>query len=171
VPLLHLHPSQPYGGHTFPDPSGVPIKGKTLQEMLDAIALYRANNGLPSGNPEKEVEAHYRVVHPHLVTPVGSTRDATEDPVARWLARVWRNPPKEKEFIEAEPLRTRLATCAACEHYVADHAFDADARRRLTILGVGHVTDFGACRAHHWACGLAALIPRHSADPVKGCWA
>lgn len=169
--LIHDHASQPYGGHSYPDPSGVTLTDKTIPGLLAKIRLYRANNGLAAGSPEADLEAHYRVVHPHLVSVVGATPTATEDPVARWLNRIWRTPPKEKEFVETLPYNDRLATCAECPHYEAIHPYSTDDKRRLIILAAGRISDHGICKIHHWPVGLAALIAQHDTEDVDGCWA
>ncbi len=139
---------------------------------MTAIVEFRSTNGFPAGNPEAELEVIYRATNPHLVTKVGVTPVAEEDPVARWVARLWRLPPKEKDFAESETTRVRLETCVTCPHYAAEHSYDAGTARRLAILSHGRMTDFAACDAHHWALGLAALIqsPETQVD-AEGCWA
>jgi hypothetical protein len=169
MPLVFDHASQPFGGHSYPDPSGVTLKGKTARELLANITTYRRNNGIAIGSPEADVEAHYRVVHPHLVS--GETKQPAADPVERWLNRIWRTPPQPKNFVEAEPLSKRLDQCRACPHYAKDHAYSAESSRRLIILGVGNVTDFAACKVRHWPVGLAALMPTHDVEALEGCWA
>lgn len=170
--LVFDHASSPPGGYTFLDPSGVRQSGKDLRELIANISAYRATNGLPPGNPHAELEAIYKVEHPHLVTKVGVAPVVHEDPIARWVNRLWRLPPKEKDFAESETTRARLETCAACQYYAPIHKFDITTNRRLTILSVARMTDFGACKAHHWAPGMAALMqePETQVD-AEGCWA
>jgi hypothetical protein len=172
VPLIHDHPQSPPGGYPFTDPSGVSFQKDNLRLLLSAIRDFRATNGLPPGNPEAEVEAAYKTLYPWLITRVGTTPIANEDPVARWVGRQWRLPPKEKDFAESETVRTRLETCTACPHYTPEHSYDAGTARRLTILSVARMQDFSACRAHAWSVGLASLIqkPETQVD-AEGCWA
>lgn len=171
MPLLYDHPQSPPNGYTFTDPSGVPLKRDTLRLLLAAIAEFRTTNGLPPGNPAAEVEADYRVRFPWLVTKVGTVPEVTEDPVSRWVNRLWRLPPKEKDFAESETVRVRLETCVACPHYAPEHSYDAGTARRLTILSVARMQDFSACRAHAWAVGLAALIDHPETQvSVDDCW-
>lgn len=148
------------------------IKADSLAKLLTAVATFRATNGLPVGQPAQEVEAYYAIHHPWLITKVGTAPVAHEDPVARWVNRQWRTPPKERDFAESETVRSRLETCATCEYYATAHKFDADTLRRLTVLGVGRITDFSACKAQHWAVGLAALIQTPETQvEVEQCWA
>ena len=77
-----------------------------------------------------EVEADYKVRYPWLVSKVGETPVAKEDPVATWLNRAWRSPVKEREFIESVPLGERLSTCANCQFYESSWPYAAEARRR-----------------------------------------
>lgn len=171
MPLIHDHAQQPPGGHDFIDPSGVRLHAERLSDLLTKIAAYRRANGLAAGDPAKEVEADYIVRYPWLVTKVGTTVAAKEDPIARWINRQWRLPVKERDFAESTVTAGRLARCAECEYYSPDHPYDAEARRRLTILGFGRVTDEAACSVHHWAVGLAALHQNpESPHRPEGCW-
>jgi hypothetical protein len=172
MPLIQDHPRVPPGGHRFPDSSGFTIRAKSIPELLGTIALYRTQNALPPGDPAREVEQFYAMEFPWLISNVGTTPMVAADPVNRWLLRQWRNPPKEKEFAESENTSTRMAICRNCEHYVPEHPFTKDDNRRLIILGAGKLKTMGACRVHHWACGLAVLIEKPgAATPVENCWA
>lgn len=172
MPLLFDHPQSPPGGYSFPDPSGVLLKADNLRGLLGRIASFRATNGFAPGNPAVELETYCKANHPWLVTKVGINPVGYEDPVARWINRMWTTPPKEREFSDAEIVRVRLDTCAACPHYSSFHPFSLNSRRRLEILGVGHIKDHGACKVHHWAVGLAALVNAPEVKiPVEGCWA
>lgn len=172
MPLILDHPRQPSGGHRYPDWSGFTIKAKSIPELLTAIASYRTQNALPPGDPAREVEQFYAMEFPWLISSVGQTPAAIVDPVNRWILRQWRNPPKEKEFAESVNTATRMAVCQNCEHYVPEHPFSADDNRRLIILGAGKLKTMGACRVHHWACGLAVFIEKPDVTvPIEGCWA
>lgn len=169
MPLIYDHPRQPPGGPYFVDPSGHTIRNESLEGLIKEIARYRTINGLPAGNPEKEVEQFYAVKFPWLITNVGTTPVATEDPVARWLNRAWRSP--IKDWAEAETVEARASTCEACKHYAPMHRFDSDSMRRLMVLGAGRLRPMGACKAHLWACGLAILpYKQEAALHVDGCW-
>lgn len=172
MPLIFDHAQVPPGGYSFPDPSGVVLRSDGLKPLLGKIAQFRSTNGFPPGNPALEVEAYCLIHHPWLVTKVGAVSPVTEDPVARWINRLWLTPPKEHAFTESVIQDERLAVCAQCPHYVPSHPYSLQSRRRLTILGVGHIKDFGACKAHHWPVGLAALISSPGGEPVSGvdCW-
>jgi len=169
MPLIFDHPRSPVGGHSFLDPSGVLIRADKLMELPAKIASYRSVNGLAAGNPEAEIEAKYAVDNPWLVSKVGTTPVVQEDPIARWLNRAWRMP--IKDWAESETVNARLGTCVACEHYAPDHPFSAEATRRLLVMGAGKLRTAGACKVHHWACGLAALAQAPESDlRVEGCW-
>lgn len=171
MPLILDHAQQPPGGHSFKDASGVLLRDDTLPGLLSKLTRFRQLNGLPAGNPAAEVEADYKVRYPWLVSKVGETPVAKEDPVATWLNRAWRSPVKEREFIESVPLGERLSTCAKCQFYESSWPYTAETRRRMTILGFGRVTDEGVCAVHHWPVGLAALYPKPTTDyRPEGCW-
>lgn len=171
MPLIFDHPQSPPQGYDFIDPSGVRLAAGNLRKLLVAISEFRSVNGMPAGNPEREVESDYAIRHPWLITKTGVTLETAEDPVSRWISRLWRMPPKEKDFAESETTRIRLERCPACPHYAPEHSYDATSARRLTILSHARMTDFSACKAHHWAIGLAALLERPETQvDAEGCW-
>lgn len=168
--LLLDHARPIPGGPSFLDPSGYLVRAKSISELLAAIASYRKNNGLPAGNPAREVETRFAVDYPWLISNTGTTPEVIQDPVARWLNRAWKSP--IKDWAESETVIARLNTCLACEHYAPDHPFDGDSKRRLIILGAGRLKEAGACKVHHWACGLAILDRTPGVvTGVEGCWA
>ncbi len=142
----------------------------SLRILLDSITSYRAQNGQPPGNPEAEVERYYKVKYPWLITNVGTTPVAIEDPVARWVNRAWKSP--VRDWAESETVNARLSTCLGCEHYDPDRTFDAEATRRIVIMGAGQLRTAGACKVHHWPIGLAILAREQPVSSrVEGCWA
>jgi len=170
VTLILDHPREPPEGHYYPDPSAYTVRAKSLRELLNAISSYRTQNALPAGNVTQEVEDFYRVQFPWLVSKVGVNPVVREDPIARWLNRIWRAP--IKDWAESEKVEGRMATCLACPHYAPDHPFDRDSKRRLYILGGGRFSETGACKVHHWAVGLAMLDEKPEVSvAVEGCWA
>lgn len=169
--LVFDHPQKPPGGFDFKDPSGVTLRADSLKALLGKIATYRAINGQPPGNPTKEVENDYKLRHPWLVSKVGVVADVFEDPIARWINRLWKTPIREKDFAESMTTAARLKTCAGCEFYVHGHKLDAEPARRMKILGYGRLTDESACSVHHWIVGLAALQAKPATDyRPEGCW-
>jgi len=168
--LAYDHARQPPEGHYLADPTGHIIRTKTLRELAPAIALFRKQNGLPPGNPSAEIEQFYLKQFPWLVSKLAPPPAATEDPVKRWLNRAWRAP--VKSWANSEATEQRMGTCVQCQYYVADYAFDQDATRRLAVLAGGRLKPAGACKVHHWACGLTALMDNPGATiAVEGCWA
>ena len=170
MPLIHDHAQQPYGGHNFTDPTGVVVRAASIKDLLRKIAAFRESNGLPSGDPATEVEAYYATQYPWLVTPVGSTPAAIEDPVEAWLNRMWREAPRD--FVNADVVATRLGTCTMCQHYASAYPLSPESSRRLAILSQGRPPCLGACGAHGWALGLALLLRglRRRVN-AAGCWA
>lgn len=168
--LITDHSRQPPGGHSFPDDSGHTLRADSIPALLQAIADYRAKNGLHPGQPYKELEAHYARLYPWLISRVGVAPTTPEDPCLRWLNRQWRQPVSKR--VEAMTARRRYAQCQECPHYVAVHPWSAESRRRLLILGAGKTDGMdGVCKAHHWAVGLACAaesLPTPVAVPE--CW-
>jgi hypothetical protein len=169
MPLIYDHPRQPPEGHYFVDPSGHTIRSESIESLISEVVSYRTRNGLTAGNPAKEVEQFYAVKFPWLITNIGTTPVSKEDPITKWINRMWRTP--IKDWSEAEIVEARVERCESCEYYVADHAFGVESTRRLIILGAGRLRSMGVCKAHLWACGLAVL-PHKLDSPVKagGCW-
>lgn len=169
--LVYDAPEAPREGYVFNDPSGVRLKADTLRALVDKIASFRRANGMPVGSPEAELEAIYAVKYPHLVTRVTATAAPKPDHVERWVAGVWRNPPKPSALDEADNVSRKLKHCATCEFYRPETALPVETVRRALVLSGSRMSDFSACEAHGWLLGLAALFrqPPH-ARRVSGCW-
>lgn len=173
--LLYDHARQPPGGHIFVDPTSVVLRGKTIEELIKNIRLYRTNNGLPAGNPEAEIEIDYRTRFPWLVSKVGP-KPVVPEPTAlqRWIQRTWANPPKTLVF--AEIAESRRMTCLACPYH--DPVVDltpAESRRLAVLAGGRYMNNSGYCTKHHFALGLALLldhepVPASSPPDPAVCW-
>ncbi len=171
MPLVMNHASVPPAGFDFKDPSGVTLNAPTAAKLLEKIAQFRVANGRPKGNPHADVEADYKVRYPWLVTKCGEVADKPEDPITKWLNRAWRAPVKERDFADSTVIEQRLSVCDTCENCVKTHAYSAESKRRLVILGCGRVTNFSVCSVHHWPVGLASLHQSHDAAlHFDGCW-
>jgi hypothetical protein len=171
VPLIYDHAQTPPEGWRFYDPAGVWVSGDTLRELEINVAQFRANNGLPPGNPAGELEAKYAKECPWLVSKVGAVPIAREDPVERWVARLWRDPVREREFVENTVTAERLGVCADCPHLGSDYSPSQEVRRRAAILSAGRPINHHSCSAHGWLVSLAALHPRPASPiSVQTCW-
>lgn len=169
MPLIFEHAQQPPAGHEFPDSSGHTIRAKTLKELLTAIRAYREANGQRAGNPEKEVESHYTVHYPWLISKVGDMPAPRADPVQAWLNHTWRQAPRA--FVSTEKALSQIADCLACPHYNSDYQPTPDQRRRLQVLSQGRLQGTGTCKAHNWFCGLATLLDSPATESTpEGCW-
>ena len=168
--LITDHSRQPPGGHSFPDASGHVLRAPSIPDLLSAITDYRAKNGLHPGDPARELEAHYARLYPWLISKVGSTPAAKEDPCLRWLNRQWRA--VVSKWAETTTARRRYAQCQTCPHYVAAHPWSAESVRRLIIVGAGRTGGMdGICKAHHWAVALAcAAESLPTPATVPECW-
>jgi hypothetical protein len=170
VPLINDHAQLPPSGDFDFTDAGVTLRSKSLKNLLQDIARFRSNNAMPPGNPASEVEAYYCDAYPWLVTKVGEPPAPVEDPVARWLNRIWALAPRS--FLDSIPAQMRYEVCLKCEFYQEEHAYDTEATRRLMILGAGRTTGRGICEVHHWSIPLAVLIEKpDAAMKVEGCWA
>lgn len=169
--LLHDHPQKPPAGDHFTDPTGVILRAKSIEELLTSIVRYRSNNGLPKGNPAREVEDFYRVQYPWLVQGEPEPT-AKQDQLDAWLNRIWRNPPHR--WVDESKVETRLNGCFGCPEYDAEWRPDPAGLKRLMVLGGGRYHQgAGFCRHHRWACGLAIAVdaPDSTASALDGCWA
>ena len=170
--LVYDAPEGPREGYVFSDPSGVTLRADSLRGLVAKIASFREVNGMAAGCPEAELEAIYRVKYPHLVTRVTATAEPKPDHVERWVAAIWRDPPKASSLAEADTVLSRLGQCATCAFYRPETALSVGTVRRALVLSGGRMSDFSACEAHGWLLGLAALFrqPPH-ARQVSSCWA
>lgn len=168
--LITDHSRQPPGGHSFPDESGHTLRADNIPDLLQAIADYRAKNGLHPGDPAAELEALYARLYPWLISKVGTVTKAVEDPTLRWLNRQWRTP--VAKWAEAMTAKKRYAVCQGCPYYAPAHPWSAESTRRLIILGAGKTAGMdGVCKVHHWAVALACAAERlHATATADGCW-
>lgn len=169
MPLIRDHPQQPLGGHLFADPSGHSIRAKDIDVLLARIIDYRRANGLPPGNPEAEVERDYRTRFPWLVSNVGTIATPPEDPVTKWVKRLWKLPPKK--WVETVEREARAETCITCPHH-KEWTPGVDLGRRITIIGAGRERGgLGRCSHFNTACGLMVAIQDHDLpDAPACCW-
>lgn len=169
--LVYDAPEAPREGYVFADPSGVTLRADGLRALVAKITSFREVNGMPAGCPEAELEAIYKVKYPHLVTRVTATAEPKPDHIERWVAAIWRDPPKASSLAEADTVLSRLGQCATCEFYRPETALSVETVRRALVLSGGRMSDFSACGAHGWLLGLAALFrqPPH-ARRVSSCW-
>lgn len=164
------HSRQPPGGYSFPDASGYTLRADSIPALLQAIADYRANNGLHPGDPAAELESHYARLYPWLISKVGAAPKTVEDTVLRWLNRQWRAP--VSKWAEAMTAKKRYAVCQDCPYYEPAHPWSAESVRRLIILGAGRTAGMdGVCRVHHWSVALAcAAESLPTTASVNECW-
>lgn len=168
--LIYDHAKQPPGGHVFIDPSSHVIESPTLAGLIDAIKLYRRNNGFPAGRPEAEVEIAYTKSHPWLVSKIGEKPTIPlPDPLNRWVHSLWRKPPKNlRDDLAAEK---RMKVCRECPYFSDELNLTSDDKRRLVILSAGRfIEDGGYCTKFNYACGMAVLTDPMPQDPPDFCW-
>ena len=171
MPLIRNHAAMiPGGVHVFTDPTGVTLKHETIDGLLADIARYRTNNGMPPGDPERELERLYKVKYPWMVSktgPEGETPLLAKE--TAWLGQLWRNAPKE--WANKDEVDRRKWVCQGCEHFRPNRSPDAVDRWRIMVLGRGRGSpDMGICHEQGWYCGLAILFEKPEAKAVKGCW-
>ena len=154
------------------------MRAKSVPVLIKAIETYRANNAMAPGNPAAEVEQFYAATFPWMVSKFlpGETKEAPlppskHEPLAWWVNRLWKNPPKHWQ--ESEKARARLAVCKQCPHYLALGTVADVYRRRLILLGGGRNDSTTLhCEEHLWDCGLAVWIAEPEVvKDVPGCWA
>lgn len=157
--------------HWFPDPSGHTLRAKDLRGLIDAVASYRAQNGMARGNPEAEIERFYSKQFPWLVDhlPAKADKPNETDALVRWVNQMWRA--THPRFHDRVVQSARLAVCRGCPHYSGLPELDNETVRRLMVVGAGAPDfDVGYCSARNWVCGLAALIPDCGSGKLEGCW-
>lgn len=164
MPIIRDHPQQPPGGHNFQDPSGVLLREKDVDALIVAIADYRAQNALPAGDPEAELEASYKVRFPWLISKVGETASNAPSMIEAWLNRTWREAPRE--LLERRQAEAKHAKCQTCPHYEPVIAPTPDKLYRLNLLARGQKLATDGCHLNGWVPGVAAWLP---CEPRTAC--
>ena len=174
MPLITDHPRAPAAGHYCTDNQGVTHRAKTIPLLEKAIALYRTNNALPAGNPLAEIESFYAIHFPWLISKSGDAPKPPKEEFLRdWINRMWRNPPKQSQWVETETAKARLQVCALCPFNTPAGILSDVNLRRLIILGAGRIAAASSCCSRHrWDCGLAVWVedPATAEEAVPGCW-
>lgn len=167
MPIIPDHPQQPPGGHHFPDPSGVTLRGDSPEAVAEAIASYRAANALPSGHPDSELESYYRTQFPWLISKVGQTVTSAPSLVEAWLNRIWREAPRD--IVERRQAEAIHAPCATCAHHIDTITPDPEHAYRLTLLARGQPLAMDGCTLNRWVPGVAAWFPVCHGETHKSC--
>jgi len=167
--------------HSFPVRQDLTLTADTVPDLIDKIAEYRLQNGLPVGDPSIDLTAYYAMHHPFAVEngeridapPVGELPKR----VYAWTNGLWRNPPKNPPSTEEAP--ARASACVSCpfRREVGSDGSPAfkEAQRRVYLLSRGllWLNEVGWCEFHGWDNRLAVLL-RHEADEKiacpKECW-
>lgn len=177
--IVRGHPKVPVGGWTA-HYHGQNFTGRDADDLILKLTEYRTQNGLPLGNPEQELAAHYAEQAPYLVRekptqPIetnGVRQRVAEHTMAIWYGKFQRLPVHNEQFKE------RLDVCASCEHFRRDfHDGESSywreaATRSALMTGDMDCAEKGHCRHHHWLVALAARLvtpDKLATMPAPGC--
>lgn len=177
--INRLHAKPPVGGHNFPGHGG--MKADSVGALIDRILDYRGSNGLPQGNPEAELAAHYETIAPWLVQ-----RDDRPDPpvplvdaVAEWIMRTWRLHPVRLEYSSVVAIQRR-EICKSCPFRVVvkfppPGIYGTHAESRgILLLGYVQEDEIAVCEHHKWNIAIASrlAVPESVSLPPapEKCW-
>lgn len=166
--ILENHPKQPQGGHNYPLPGGSGVlRAKTLEELSVLLARYRVNNGLPHGDPWRDIELYYAKQYPWMIE--GDLPDnpepTHEENVWKWVNHLWANPPKTRVKVNVDG--QRAAICRTCEQFTPLDEKPSELRRRILVLTNGSILVNGSCKLHGWHCDVAVKLNECSCERWK----
>lgn len=118
----------PTGGYVFEEADGTELRAGNWRGLFARIAKYRADNHLPPGNPEQDVQDQYCSKNPagcwdtdNRMPRPGSQREqikrspTLKSRVLEWLAVVIKQKEAKKVTITKRELAAqRLVTCKGC---------------------------------------------------------
>ena len=105
----------PPGGHQFHSHS-ITFTADSFTALSRKVYDFRVNNMMPAGNPDAEILQYYLEKWPNMVELDDSESvefsDLHFDVWARWLGRIWRNPPRS--IVAIKEAEMRYETCKTC---------------------------------------------------------
>jgi hypothetical protein len=182
--MLEFKPNlvrQPTGGWHFYEGINC-LRAPSSAALIKKMREYRIRNGLPVGDPKRELIDFCALNWPNLVqiSDDPPTRPMAPIPLSeiqQWLVRTARelNP----GTIEEEWIEFQAAICRACPcnqpmpKLPAD--LSKDVERRSFLLRVGRkIEGLGYCCHHHWDNRVAVARNRKGLHPVESmpdqCW-
>lgn len=119
----------PPGGYYFIDADKLRHSGDNLEQLISAVAAYRARRGIAPGNPVLEVNTQLckRAPHgcrnkpykPSAEVIKTSQAQSTMSRVGEWLRATWRRMgQKQVKFVDKATVKERAAICQKCPHYI-----------------------------------------------------
>jgi hypothetical protein len=182
IKLRRDYSKRPPGGDHYPDPSGVTIKGKDVDDLLKNITAYRLKNSLPWGSPELEVAIYYCEIFPGGVEHNPAEREGDAhfewrpvDYMERWVNKLWLH--AHNRLVGAEAIDGRTATCRRCPFHRVweadlDLASQVSIHRKLWILSQGNLpAGVGYCSFHERHAGLLCMLEQPNfVKETPACW-
>jgi hypothetical protein len=109
------HAKPPSGGHRFPAGSGSFVRGDTVEEVLEKMEVYCAENALPLNDPEEDLAYYYLKIAKYLVRVVEGERfKLPSQIIAEAIMALWKSHPKGMPSDSPIPA-LRAKTCESCE--------------------------------------------------------
>jgi len=163
------HPRQPVPDWraSFDD---IPFSAKSATQLIEAVTLYRKNNGLPPGAPEHEIAMQLADSHPHLVHADDDDGPTKDIRLWAWVNRIWSS--ARSQNATPDVVKDRRAACAKCV-FALPIPRNPELERRAYLLAAGNLSPETQCSHHRWHNGLAVL-PVSPESPKAGapecCW-
>lgn len=178
---------EPFGGHHFYQKTqGLPLRlsAPNYKALVEKVSTYRLTNGIPLGDPAKEITDYYAENWPWMVVEDFQPEKGPEDPDytawKAWLYAAWRRPsPKIVPRLQA---KERWEKCKACRHnqpLKGQGSREAEElQKRAFIYRRGEWTpkELGFCCLHKWDISTSSVLDKpetYSASPEAkepGCW-
>lgn len=170
--IRRVHARRPFQGHHFPVSKAVLLKAESVDELLEKIIAYRAENSLPYGHPEEEMLAHYRKIAPFLITQEAEPIEPVSQQFRRAgeVMRFYSVHPKMLKPGD-ELVAARRKVCDECPFFEATqqqgelkNSYLRSARRKAIMLTVDAAPlARGWCKLHQQWIALLTM----AADPVS----
>lgn len=174
-------------GWSFPDPSAGVIHGDGFEDLVDRVIVFRNRNGLPPGDPVREVTDYICEQNPSVckelvrplaspVPPAPATTPASPlgERVAEWIAGYLPGAP-----VPPDVIRARAEACRQCPLNVpfpiGCPPCQKKTHREITRASAGYprrsVDGLLACSRYVWpnAVAVGADIS-HDPSAPPGCW-
>jgi len=178
---------EPFGGHHFYQKQGgqtLLIRASSYRELIEEIKSFRLSNGIPIGDPAKEVVDYYAANWPWMVIEDFKPEKGPEDPDyaawKAWIYKVWvRASPKIVTRLQAKERWEKCKACPANQPLKGHDSEEAEElQKRAFIYRRGEWTpkELGFCLHHKWDIATASVLesPKtYSENPLKefpGCW-
>lgn len=106
---------RPMGGHHYPE-GAIVVRGDTVEQVAEKIKDLRINNGIPVGDPYRDIIDYYEKRFPFMLKHGEEVAKKELHPryvrFRHWIQALWKNPPKR--LITKKEASLRWDICKTC---------------------------------------------------------